>query len=110
MTDAQPHHLRLINHLFELEKRLAGKTELDAANRIVGRMKGVLDELGYLVHNPLGEKYDITRSDCQASVVGDKLTDLVIVDVVKPLVHLREDQDRRRLIQQGVVIVSANPH
>ncbi len=89
--------LRIINQTFEIEKKAAGQT---AILRHVERIKNTFEELGYQIHNPIGERYDETRTDCDASIAGAMAERLVVKEVIKPII--RQDG---RIIQNGVVIV-----
>jgi hypothetical protein len=94
-----PHLLRIINQFFDIEKKSAQNSTI---LRPIERIKNSFDEIGYHIHNPMGEKYSETRTDCEASIVGSKLDNLVVVDVIKPIVH-----QGGLIIQKGVVIVES---
>jgi hypothetical protein len=89
--------LRVINQVFEIEKKTAQQTNIQ---RHIERIKDALGDMGLVVHNPQGEKYNETRTDCEASIAGAKLDNLSIVEVIKPIVHLQG-----MIIQKGIVIV-----
>ena len=93
--------LRIINQFFDIEKKSAQNS---AVLRPLERIRNTFDEMGYRIHNPLGEKYNETRTDCEAGIVGSKLDNLVIVEVIKPIVH-----QNGLIIQKGVVIVESRP-
>ena len=97
--------LRMANLLFELEKKLAGN-ESPGVKRNFERMMTVLDEAGILVLNPLGEPYMETRTDLEASILSAAQSPLYVVDVIKPIVYAKLDQEKR-LLQRGVVIVGS---
>jgi hypothetical protein len=94
-----PNLLRIINQVFDIEKKSAQNT---AVLRPVERIKNTFDDMGYRIHNPIGEKYNEMRTDCEASIVGSKLDNLVVIDVIKPIVH-----HAGMIIQKGVVIVES---
>ena len=64
--------------------------------------RSTFEEMGYQIHNPSGEPYNETRTDCEASIAGSKVDNLVVAEVIKPIV-------RRQgvIIQKGVVIVES---
>jgi hypothetical protein len=97
----------MANLVFELEKKLAGN-DSPAIKRNFERMKAVLDEAGILVLNPIGEYYQETRTDLEASIISSAKGPLVIVDVIKPIVYTNHDLDKL-LLQKGVVIVGSKP-
>jgi hypothetical protein len=104
--ELQQLHIRIINQLFELEKKLAGKEELSSLYRHVDRIKNTFGEMGLQVVNPEGETYSETRTDCTASISGASINNLVIVNVIKPIIY-GEQQGARQLLQKGVVVVES---
>jgi hypothetical protein len=45
---------------------------------------------GLTIHNPLGETYDQTRLDCEANIAGESTENLVITEVIKPIIRLKQ--------------------
>jgi hypothetical protein len=114
MTPIVPQfYLDVLNQLFELEKKLGDQLDNRALARPLNRMKQLFEEslpvlegsgsLGLFVHNPYGEKYTETRTDCDASIAGEADGTLRIVEVIKPIVYLRGG-GHNQIIQRGVVI------
>lgn len=95
--------LNLINQLFEIERKLAAK-QVDVVNRNLERIKHDLDGNGIKVIDPTGEKYEDTRTDCQASIVGDLGRNMVITRTIKPIVIVN-GPNGAELAQRGTVIV-----
>ncbi|HEY6160666.1 MAG TPA: hypothetical protein VI112_05565 [Bacteroidia bacterium] len=98
--------VKLINQVFEIEKKIAAKPELSALQRHVTRMKEHFEELGLNYHSPLGEPFNETRTDCEASIAGESSENLVITEVIKPIVRQR-DGNLFLIIQKGVVIAES---
>lgn len=97
------HHLKIINQFFEIEKKLAALSGAESAQRNVERIKSYFEEMGYQIHNPIGESYSETRTDCEASIAGASAENLYINEVIKPIVrYLQEGQPQ--IIQKGIVI------
>jgi len=99
-------HLKIINQFFEIEKKLAHLSGAESTQRHLARIRDHFNELGFQIHVPLGESYPDTRTDCEASIAGTSTEDLVITDVIKPIVHLAED-GAPLLLQKGVVITKS---
>jgi hypothetical protein len=97
--DTPQYLLRIINQVFDIEKKSSQNTSI---LRHTERIKNTFSEMDYNIHNPQGETYNETRTDCEASIAGSKLTNLVITDVIKPIVH-----HQGVIIQKGVVIVES---
>ena len=106
MTELQQQHLKIINQLFELEKKLAGKDELISLQRHVDRIKNTFEEIGLQVLNPEGESYNEMRTDCTASISGISVNNLQIVNVIKPIVY-EQQNGSRQLLKKGVVVVES---
>lgn len=97
--------LRLINQLFEAEKKAARIDGAAALQKNLERMRGAVEEMGYTIVNPLGEPYRESRTDCDCSIAGDASKPLFISDVLKPAIY-RTENGTRSLVQQAVVIAS----
>ncbi|HZH64756.1 MAG TPA: hypothetical protein VEY10_07660 [Flavisolibacter sp.] len=93
--------INIINQVFEIEKKLGAPSPIQ---RNIDRIKAELTELGYDYHNPVNEKWDETRTDCDASVAGTLKSKMIITEVIKPVVHHKEDS-RKKLVQKAIVVV-----
>ena len=102
-----PELLRVINQLFEAEKKAARIEGAAGLQKNLERMRGALEEIGFVIVNPQGEAYNESRTDCECSIAGDISKPLFIGDVLKPAVYLNEN-GARSLIQKAIVIAS-NP-
>ena len=96
--------LKMANLVFELDKRMAGREPNPALVRICDKMKSVIEESGIYLYNPVGEKYAETRTDVEANISGTSLTNLIIKEVIKPVLYI-EENGKRKLVQKGVVVV-----
>lgn len=96
----------VVNQLFDLEKKLNKLENGQKVQRNLRRMKENLQDLGLFFHDPLGERFDETRTDCEASIAGEDSEDLVITEVLKPIIHLKNGS-QVQLLQAGLVIVAA---
>jgi hypothetical protein len=92
------------NLLFELDKKIVSKDANPTLQRIYDKMKAVIEEEGIYVYNPIGEKYSETRTDVDANITGTATNNLIIADVIKPVLYMA-DGDKKILLQKGVVIV-----
>ena len=95
----------MANLVFELEKKLPASVVTTGVQRNIERMKSVLEEAGLLILNPLGEVYNETRTDLEASISGTGKDALYIVEVIKPVIYeMGGDGSGRSMVQKGVVI------
>lgn len=105
-----PALLELVNQVFEVEKKLSRIDKPHSINRNVRRMREILQEglydqqdLGLVYHDPLGEPYNETRTDCDASIAGESPDNLTITEVIKPIIFLQMGS-HKRMVQKAVVI------
>lgn len=98
--------LYLINQVFDMDRKVAKLSESNSLSRNLDRMKNKFQDLGLEMFNPLGEPYDETRTDCEANIAGASSDNLVITDVIKPIVRLRNGS-ASVIVQKAVVIVES---
>ena len=112
-------YLDLVNQIFEIEKKSTNIKEDNSIQRNITRIKGLIEEglLGsnsFTTHNPIGETYNETRGDCDATISGEGIENLEIIDVLKPIIFYTYQENEKNLkviVQQAVVIVqSKNIH
>jgi hypothetical protein len=96
--------LVILNQLYLLEQKIKKISEPNSIGRNISRILEEFANLGYFIENPLGEKFDETRTDCEASIAGDSTENLVITEVIKPIIRQRIN-NTSRIVQRGVVIV-----
>ena len=101
-----PEHavISILNQLFELEKKIKDQPLEKSLQRNLRRIRDEFESAGYIIHDPLGEKYDLTRLDCEAMAAGEGSHSLKIVEVIKPIIYYRQD-GRNSIAQKAVVIV-----
>lgn len=91
----------IANQLHALEKRAEKDTQSGPAyNRHVQRIRQALTNLGVTYYSPDGEKYTETRTDVEASLLGEASGNLIITQVIKPIVV-----QAGHIVQPGIVIV-----
>jgi hypothetical protein len=99
------HWQKMANLIFDLEKKVINTESSPALLRIHDKMKQVIEDSGIYLCNPTGERYSETRTDVDANISGESTNDLIIKDVIKPILYLTEN-GTRKLLQKGVVVVS----
>ncbi|MFL5729320.1 MAG: hypothetical protein ACJ75J_07515 [Cytophagaceae bacterium] len=100
----ESYQIQILNQIFEIEKKIAENEALQKIERNIRRIKNCLEESGIIYHDPLGEDYNETRTDCEASIVGTSSENLKIVEVIKPIIRKKEGQ-QTSIIQKAIVIV-----
>lgn len=104
--------LTILNQLFEIERKLDGSEDFNKISRNISRIKDSLSqdangqEIFY--ENPMGQKYTDTRNDLEAHIIGESTEDLVVVDVIKPIILFGNRQlGLTQVVQRGVVSVES---
>ena len=102
-------HIFILNQIFEIENKLAKITENNSIGRNIDKLKNFyeneLDEnISFIIENPKNEEYNETRTDVEANIIGESVNNLVIVDVIKPIIRIKQGS-KNQIIQKGIVIV-----
>lgn len=110
------HYLDLVNQVFEIEKKSAALQESNSIGRNVSKMRNLIESeifqdthgtVGLSYHNPIGESYSHSRSDCEASIAGAGSENLEIVEVIKPIIFFSFQEHglvRKIIVQKAVVV------
>lgn len=99
----------VLNQVFEIERRLSKVEDPARFSRPLEKLKEAFnsDEAQFVIENPINQKYDITRTDVEATIAGTEHEGLVITEVLKPIIKLTCN-GISRIIQKGVVIASTS--
>jgi hypothetical protein len=109
-------YLDLINQIFEIERKTLLLNEENSIKRNISRLKDLIENelftntsgiIGLNYHNPIGEAYSETRTDCIGSISGTSSEELEIVEVIKPIIYCSFfDGNVMRVIVQKAVVVA----
>ena len=113
-----------LNQVYEIEQKV--KRHGDAANisRHLGKVKDAFAEeglpvwdagggrfkLGLVCEDPMGQSFNETRTDLEATISGAGTEHLVVVEVIKPIVRavVRDGAGEfSKVIQKGIVVVES---
>ena len=100
--------LSALCQLYELDRKVQKRGEFESLGRNVEKMKAAFEELGYRIEDPHGQSYNETRVDLEASIAGSSTDDLVVTEVIKPIIrYVMQDSNGEytKVIQRGVVVV-----
>jgi hypothetical protein len=112
--------LDVLNQVFEIEKKSRKLVEENSINRNVRKLRAQFEkgfplslpegamEVGLTYHDPTGEPYDETRTDCEASIAGESAENLRIVETIKPIIRLQQG-GLNLIVQRAVVVVQSEP-
>lgn len=95
---------KLLNQIFELKTKIDQEKLTDKFDRNFQRLFSLLEEDGLFFKDPIGETYSDSRTDVEASIVGNESSKMRITKVIKPIIY-RKDGANVVLLQKGVVIV-----
>jgi hypothetical protein len=116
--------LTVMNQLYQIEKKLTKIPEASDLRRNIDRMKDAFAEEGlpvfdagggayhvYLTYeNPMGQVFKETRTDLEATIAGSSTDNLVVAEVIKPIIRATLKGDEAgfsKIIQKGIVIVES---
>ena len=103
-------YIFILNQLFDMEQKISKIQESNSIQRNIDRLKDFFatealpEGQGLYYYNPIGEKYNETRNDCEATISGISHDNLVIVEVIKPIIFAKYSQTQI-ITQKGIVIV-----
>jgi len=66
--------------------------------------------LGLAYEDPMGQPFNETRTDLEATISGVGTEDLVVVEVIKPIIRSVSNGETTgisRVIQKGIVVVQS---
>jgi hypothetical protein len=98
--------LSILNNAFEIERKLAKHGDPGNALRNIEKLKAALAEADFFFEDPMDQPFRETRTDLEASISGTGTDDLVVVEVIKPIVRFG-NRDSSRVVQKGIVVVQS---
>lgn len=109
--------LDLINQVFEIEKKASAMQEQNSISRNINKIKDLIEHeffshesqqnaIGFIYHNPIGETYNETRTDCEASISGTSTDNLEIIEVIKPIIFLKQG-GIKKMVQKAVIVAQS---
>jgi hypothetical protein len=107
-------YLLILNQIFEIEEKLKKSQEQYSIQRNIDRLKDFFvtealpDGQGLVYYNPIGEYYDETRTDCEASISGASHEYLKIIEVLKPIIYVIHGNTK--IVVQKAVVIAQSEH
>ena len=116
--------LIVLNQIYQVEKKLTKLPEASDLRRNIERMKDAFAEdglpvfdgggrpcfLGLTYEDPMGEAFKETRTDLEATIAGTSTENLVVVEVIKPIIRATlkgGEAGSSQIVQKGIVIVES---
>ena len=114
----------VLNQLYDAEQKLKRLDAMGVLRRNIDKMKDALAEEGIPVpdgvggqccvrlsyEDPMGEPFKETRTDLDATIAGESTENLVVVEVIKPIIRALVnlgDREVSKIVQKGIVIVES---
>ena len=95
-----------LNHLYEIERKLKLHGDPSSIQRNVERIKASYADANLFFEDPMGQTFNETRTDLEATISGEITENLVVVEVIKPIIRAG-DQSFSRVVQKGIVVVKS---
>ena len=99
--------LLLLNNVYEIERKLSLHGDPGNAKRNIEKIKDALFAERLFYEDPLGQAFKETRTDLEATISGESVENLVVVEVIKPIIRWG-GQELSRVVQKGIVVVQAS--
>lgn len=104
--------LIVVNQIYELEQKLKKPSVLEGIQRNVNKMKDAFEDYGIVYEDPMDQRCSETRTDVEMTIAGTGTDDLVVIEVIRPIVRQRNPTfqgDAGRIVQKGIVVVESLP-
>jgi hypothetical protein len=98
--------LMLLNNLYEIEKKLTIHGDSGNASRNVEKIKDILAGEQLFYEDPINQVFKETRTDLEATISGESTENLIVTEVVKPIIRYGNDQ-YSKVVQKGIVVVES---
>ena len=109
-------YFELLDQLFEIERKLENIEESNSISRNLNKMKDIFEtnlfssstssEIGFTYHNPIGESYNETRLDLEASIADSSDENLVNKELNKTIIRYNSGGSTL-IASKGVVVVES---
>ena len=116
--------LIVLNQIYQVEKKLTKLPEASDLRRNIDKMKDafagdglpVFDgggrpcSIGLTYEDPMGQPFKETRTDLEATIAGSSTENLVVVEVIKPIIRATlkgGEAGSSKIVQKGIVIVES---
>jgi len=98
--------LSILNNIYEIERKASVNDDPNKILRNTGRITETFLELGYFIEDPMGQEFKDTRTDIEATISGSGTENLLVVEVIKPIIRVG-NQALSKVVQKGIVIVES---
>lgn len=106
----------VVNQVFEIERKVHLLKETNSLERNIDKLKQIIENdllksldsepTGLVYHDPIGETYNETRTDCEASIAGTSTENLYISEVIKPIIRYKK-AGINIIVQKAIVVTQS---
>lgn len=96
--------LAILNQIFDIEKKLSMRGDPINLGRNIERIKETFESLGLFYEDPIGQDFQETRTDLEATISGTCTEELKVVEVIKPIIRMGQ-REHSLVLQKGIVVV-----
>ncbi|MBY5946007.1 hypothetical protein [Photobacterium rosenbergii] len=100
--------LKVLNNLFEIEQKIKLHGDKGNMQRNVERIKSEFMEEGLFYEDPKGQAFTETRTDLDVNISGLCTENLIVTEVIRPIIRLGK-KEYSKVVQKGSVVVQSKP-
>ena len=93
-----------LNQLYEIEQKLRRHGDPAHIQRNIEKIKAAYSDGGLFYEDPMGQPFNETRTDLEATISGADTSSLVVVEVIKPIIRAGK-KEFSTVVQRGIVVV-----
>jgi hypothetical protein len=98
--------LGVLNNLHEIEKKIESSGDSSNIRRNFDLIREIFEGENLFYENPIGQKFTETRTDLDATITGEGIENLHVVEVIKPIIRYG-NKDYSVVVQKGIVVVQS---
>ena len=98
--------LTILNNLYDIQRKASKDSDPHNILRNVEKITESLIEQQIYFEDPLGQPFSETRTDLEATIAGSNLENLIVVEVIKPIIRVGNSQIST-VVQKGIVVVES---
>lgn len=98
--------LGVLNSVYDLERKVDAKDDTLNIRRNVDRIKEIFEGESLFYEDPMGQGFNETRTDVEATICGEGAENLRVVEVIKPIIRCG-NKDFSVVVQKGIVVVES---
>jgi len=109
-------YINLLDQMFEIERKLEVIKEPSSIERNISKIKDIFANIYATPSDPncrlfyripiIGDDYNETKTDLEASIAGESTENLVITEVIKPIIRWGKEGSSI-VVRKGVVVVES---